>query len=117
MMEAIIQTDRVIEKEKVQHEIAEFKAKVDSLTVVDQQSFNYANEMLKEAKSRIKVITDRLEPAKKKAFQAYQEWNNLIKELTDPLKAIESLIKGQVGSYLIAAEKNRQHATENARKE
>ena len=97
-------------------ETKEFQVKIDDLIISDQQSYDYANDLLKEAKKKIKIITDKLEPKKKKAYAAYKEWVDLINELTSPLKKIEKTIKNKIGTYLYEQEKKRREAIEKARR-
>ena len=101
----------------VQAETVQLQTRIEELQVVDQESFDRANGLLKEAKAKIKTIEDKLDPIKKKAYAAYKDVMDLIKELTDPLKKIQTILKGKIGPYLQEQEQKRQEAIEKARKE
>jgi hypothetical protein len=79
----------------------EVRSYVSSLQiqVKDAESCIVASEVLKEIKRRMKVIDDRLEPSKKKAYGVYQDWNDLIKELKAPYLEKEVYIKKQLSDY------------------
>jgi len=101
----------------VQAETVELQTQIKQLQVVDQESFDRANSLLKETKAKIKIFEDKLDPIKKKAYAAYKDVLDLIKELTDPLIKIQNILKGKIGPYLQEQERKRQEAIEKARKE
>lgn len=78
-----------------------------AIKVIDTESCIMASETLKEIKRRMKVIDDRLEPSKKKAYGVYQDWNDLIKELKAPYLEKESDIKRELAAYDQAQERIR----------
>ena len=106
-----------VEVQTVPKETAEFQTKIEAIVISDQPSYDYANGLLKEAKQRINTILGKLEPKKKKAYEAYKEWNDLINELTDPLKQIETILKKKIGVYLQEQDRIRREAEEKARRE
>jgi len=93
-----------------------FKAQAESVIITDQASYDHCNRLLKDAKSKFKIIIEKLEPKKQKAYGAYKEWINLIDELTGPLKTIEIILKKKIGVWLQEQERIRQKAIDAAKR-
>lgn len=64
--------------------------------ITDMDSYLSFADELKIIKSKMAAIDDRLEPAKKKARAAWQEWVDLIDELKAPLVAREKYNKSEL---------------------
>jgi len=103
-------------KNSIENEVREY---VDALQikVTDSPSCVIASESLKEIKRRMKVIDDRLEPEKKKAYVAYTAWNDLIKELKKPYLEKEVYLKQELSRYDQEQEKIRKQEEDRLREE
>jgi len=104
----LIKTDEV--KTEIMNEVTVWVEQLNGIEVVDQATYESANSVLKESKSRQKAINDRIVPIKAKAYASYKAINDLLNEALTPLKAIEKKVKGMVGDYL--AEVQRKHNEE-----
>jgi hypothetical protein len=85
-------------KQEFESNIREYVASLP-VKITDNESYLLFAGELQEIKRRQKVIDDRLEPEKKKAYVAYQAWNDLIKELKAPLLAREAFDKKEMAAW------------------
>lgn len=95
---------------EVRQEISgQVRAYVDALQikVIDTDTYMAASSALLEIKGRMKIIDERLDPEKKKAYVAYQAWNDLIKEMKAPLLEKETHIKRELSAYDLEQERIR----------
>ena len=110
-------TEQIQEIEQVKSAAIDYRKKCLDVVIVDQASFNEANELLKEAKRHIKMVDEKLGPAKAKAYGAYKEIQELIKELQDPFQRVEKDLKSKVGEYILEQDRIRRVQEEKIRKE
>lgn len=85
-------------KQEFESNIREYVASLP-VKITDNESYLLFAGELQEIKRRQKVIDDRLEPEKKKAYVAYMAWNDLIKELKAPLLAREAFDKKEMAAW------------------
>jgi hypothetical protein len=85
-------------KQEFESNIREYVASLP-MKITDNESYLLFAGELQEIKRRQKVIDDRLEPEKKKAYVAYMAWNDLIKELKAPLLAREAFDKKEMSAW------------------
>lgn len=85
-------------KQEFESNIREYVASLP-MKITDNESYLLFAGELQEIKRRQKVIDDRLEPEKKKAYVAYMAWNDLIKELKAPLLAREAFDKKEMAAW------------------
>lgn len=85
-------------KQEFERNIREYVASLP-VKITDNESYLLFAGELQEIKRRQKVIDDRLEPEKKKAYAAYMAWNDLIKELKAPLLAREAFDKKEMAAW------------------
>lgn len=85
-------------KQEFERNIREYVASLP-VKITDNESYLLFAGELQEIKRRQKVIDDRLEPEKKKAYVAYMAWNDLIKELKAPLLAREAFDKKEMAAW------------------
>lgn len=86
------------------------------LTIKDVASYELAMKVMLEAKVRIKSVEDKLNPFKKKAYDAYKSWPTLIDELTKDYKAVERYLK-KIAEEWSAAERRRIKEEEDRKRE
>lgn len=67
--------------------------------ITDNETYLVFTDELKNIKSRLKVIDDRLDKPREKARAAWQEWVDLIKELKKPLLEKEEFYKKEIAAY------------------
>jgi hypothetical protein len=85
-------------KQEFESNIREYVASLP-VKITDNESYLLFAGELQEIKRRQKVIDDRLEPEKKKAYVAYMAWNDLIKELKAPLLLREAFDKKEMSAW------------------
>ena len=96
---------------------AQLKERIETAVITDQETYDKANELYKEAKEQIKAITARLDPCKKKAKDAYDDWVTLIKDLTGPPEMVITILKKKIGFWLTEQQRIEDEAKAKLRKE
>jgi len=75
--------------------------------ITDNETYLIFTDELKNIKSRLKVIDDRLTDPKEKARGVWQDWVDLIKELKAPLLEKETFYKKEISTYALEQERIR----------
>jgi hypothetical protein len=78
---------RLPEYEEIQREAYTFAERAKLVVITDNESYSLAANTLKSIKDYLKRVDDRLEPGKRAAYVAYQEWLDLIKKCTSRHKS------------------------------
>jgi len=85
------------------------------LKITDNTTYLLFTDELKNIKSRLKVIDDRLDKPREKARSAWQEWVDLIKELKAPLLEKEVFCKREMAAYVSEQERIRREEEDRLR--
>jgi hypothetical protein len=101
------------EYQEMQREALTFADHARLIEIHDDESYEIAGDTLVSIKGYLKRIDERLEPGKKKAYTAYQEWIDLIKEAKKPYLEAELYLKKAIADY--AAEQEKLRKEEEAR--
>jgi len=106
----------VMERQEIEAEVNPVLAAAQSLVVVDDLSFIQAMALGTACAVRIKAVEERLGPAKKKTYEAYQEVMKLMKSFIDPLEAAKKLLSSRAYAWQKAEEERKRKEAEEARK-
>jgi hypothetical protein len=106
----------VVERTEIENEVNPVLAAAQSLVVVDDLSFIQAMTLGTACAVRIKAVEERLGPAKKKTYEAYQEVMKLMKSFIEPLEAAKKLLSGRAYSWQQAEETRKRKEAEEARR-
>ena len=111
-MESLTNLPEVQEIEEVR---SKFLSVALSLKVSDQPTLEIGNQLFLEANNRIKNIDEKLDPKKKLAYRAYQEWLKLIEELKEPYIKGKAYLNIQIVDYKKEQERIRNEEMERQR--
>jgi hypothetical protein len=96
------------EYEEIQREAYTFAERAKLVAITDNESYTLAANTLKSIKDYLRRVDERLEPGKKAAYAAYQEWLDLIRDAKAPYLEAEAHIKLQIAAYQREEEIKRQ---------
>lgn len=99
----------------IEKSVTTFVDSAGRMLITSDEQLTAANEKLLAIKKYIKSVDEQLDPARSKAYAAYQEILGLIKKIKSPLEKLEQAIKGEMGRYM--SERDRQRREEAARLE
>lgn len=88
-----------------------------TLTVADDASFARGGEMLLEIKRRAKIVDERFAEPVSLAHKAHKALTTLRDSVLSPFKQAETTIKGKLGTYQMAVEKQRRDEADRLRRQ
>jgi len=101
-----------LEAEGLKRDVISYSRSLMSIQVTNSIEYEQARQVLLAIKDRQKLIKEKLDPIRVKAYDTYQTALNLIKEAEAPLKEAETYLKRQIGGFLTSEELKRK-AEEN----
>lgn len=87
-----------------------------AIQVIDAVTFGQAMELGKACSARIKLVEEKLGPAKRKTYEAYQEVMRLMKSFIDPLKVAKKTISSRAYLWQKVEEERKRFEAEEARR-
>jgi hypothetical protein len=109
-------SDLAINVAEIGQEVHPVIASAAALAVIDEATYVQAMEIGKACAERIKMVEDRLGPAKHKTYEAYQEVLKLMKSFVDPLTAAKKMIADRAYDWKKFEENRRRRESEEARR-
>jgi len=106
----------VAERAEIEDEVNPVVAAAQSLVVNDATSYTQAMELGKACSARIKLVEDKLGPAKRKTYEAYQEVMRVMNSFTVPLAAAKKLLSSRAYAWQKAEEDRKRKEAEEARR-
>ena len=106
----------VAERAEIENEVSPVVAAAQNLMVTDTTSYTQAMELGKACSARIKLVEEKLGPAKKKTYGAYQEIMRLMKSFIDPLETAKKLLSGRAYAWQKAEEDRKRKEADEARR-
>lgn len=97
-------------------EASSIEVRVQRMTVSNDSEYCYAAELLKEIKATQKKVTEYWDPLRVSAKAAYDRVLSRKKDMIDPLKMAEDILKSKMDEYYAAQEKKRKEQEEAIRK-
>jgi len=104
------------ERTEIEKEINPVIAAAQTLEVTDTVSYTQAMELGKACSARIKLVEEKLGPAKKKTYAAYQEVMRVMKSFIDPLQTAKKLISDRAYTWQKVEEERKRKEAEEARR-
>ena len=98
---------------EVRPSIAPLEAEAEAIQIVDQDSYDEACDIARNAVEARKTIKERLEPGKAAAHTAWKEWVGLENEMLGLVEGAEKIAKGKLAKW--DAEQERLRREEEAR--
>lgn len=89
---------------------------VSDIKIFDQDSYDYANEILKDIIKKRKSVDEILGPRKDLAYKVHKSISDLINEMKAPFIALEERLKPKLGDYIRDQRILKEKADEDARK-
>jgi len=106
----------VTERTEIENEVNPVVAAAQSLVVTDATSYTQAMELGKVCSARIKLVEEKLGPAKEKTYAAYKEVLKLMNSFIVPLEAAKKLLSGLAYKWQKAEEDRKRKEAEEARR-
>ena len=94
-------------EEALGREVSVVEQQASSVVVNDDASYAAAAEITKEVKRMQKKVTDYWEPLRVSTHQAYKNVTDKKKEMLDPLKSAEDILKEKMSAYADLKERQR----------
>lgn len=103
-------------EETLGKEISAFEAQAASFVIASDVDYAEASEIIKRAKAMQKSIEEYWEPLRVSAKKAYDDVLSHKKTMLDPMKRVESILKGKMADYLTEQERQRKAREEELKK-
>lgn len=84
--------------------IKKVKEQVNQIVVVDAETMQYATAFTKEIKDTIKSVEEYWKEPKQNANKAWKDICQKEKEMSEPLKNLEKVLKSKISDYLLIME-------------
>lgn len=97
-------------------DVASIEERAKAIIIRDDDDFNYAGKFVKDIKAAEKQVEDFFEPMRKSTYDAYKAVTDRKKEMLDPLKSAEVIVKKALANYQMEQEKKRREEEARLRK-
>lgn len=106
----------VTEKEReLERQVNRFEMMAESMVIASEEDFASAGNSVKEVKATLKKVEEYWEPMRASTYSAYKAVTDHKKEMVDPLKNAERILKKKMSDYKVAQERIRQKKEEAMR--
>lgn len=106
-----------VEKElELRKQVTKTEEIANNIVIANDNDYEYAAEQVKVVKGAVKTVEEYWEPMRLSAYGAYQSVLEHKKEMIDPLKNAEKIIKTKISGYLKAKEEERRRKEEELRR-
>lgn len=102
-------------EEALGKEISLIESQAESIVIVDKSTLEIAVSLVAEIKKRIEEANEFFEPMRKATYEAYNSVLARKKNMTDPLKKAESILKKSISDYQTRQEEIRLEEERKAR--
>lgn len=103
------------QEKELGREVTALELEASSLTILTDEDFEVAGNAVKKVKSAQKMVEGYWEPMRKSSYAAYKAVTDHKKEMMDPLKNAEKILKGKMSDYQAAKERARRAEEERLR--
>lgn len=114
----IAEPDLVLDtaKEKLGEEVSAIELQAEGVVITTDQDYSMAGEATSNVKRMQKKVEEYWEPMRVSTKKAYDDVLAHKKEMLDPLKKAEQILKGKMSGYLLEQERKRKEQEEAMRK-
>lgn len=95
------------EEKMIGEEVTDFELKAEFMVIKTNDDYTKACEMTKELKRIQKKVEEYWEPMRKSTYDAYSRVNAHKKEMLEPCKNAEKILKGKITNYTMEQERIR----------
>lgn len=103
-------------EEKLGKEVSAIELQAESVVIATDEDYSQAGEATSNVKRMQKKVEGYWEPMRLSTKKAYDEVLTHKKEMLDPLKKAEQILKGKMSNYLLEKERKRKEQEEAMRK-
>ena len=103
-------------EEKLGEEVSAIELQAESVVIATDEDYSMAGEATSNVKRMQKKVEEYWEPMRVSTKKAYDEVLAHKKEMLDPLKKAEQILKGKMSGYLLEQERKRKEQEEAMRK-
>ncbi len=103
-------------EEKLGKEVSAIELQAENVVIVSDEDYSEAGDTTSNVKRMQKKVEEYWEPMRVSTKQAYDDILAHKKEMLDPLKKAEQILKGKMRCYLLEQERKRKEQEETMRK-
>ncbi len=103
-------------EEKLGKQVSTVEMQAEGIAITDAESYEAAADMLRNVKDVGKKVEEYWEPLRQTTYEAYQNVLARKKEMVEPLKSAEKILKGKIGDYQLEQERVRREQEEAMRR-
>lgn len=103
-------------EEKLGKQVSTVEMQAEAIAITDAVSYEAAADMLRNIKDVGKKVEEYWEPLRQSTYEAYQNVLTRKKEMVEPLKSAEKILKGKIGTFQLEQERIRREQEEAMRK-
>lgn len=106
-----------VEEKKLEKEVSLVEKQAGDIVISSDADYQYAGELTKQVKAAQKKVEEYWEPMRASTYAAYKSVTDHKKDMLDPLKNAESILKKKISGYLMEIERKRKAEEEALRKQ
>lgn len=110
----VLDTD---EEKKLGKDVSLIETRAESVVIQNDAQYAYAGELTKQVKQMQKKIDDYWEPMRKSTYAAYKSVTEHKKDMIDPCKKAEQILKRKMSDYSMEQERIRRQQEEEMRRQ
>ncbi len=103
-------------EERLSKEVTSIEAQANEIVIRNDDDYAFAGQVTRNVKAAQKKVEDYWEPMRKSTYEAYKAVTDHKKEMLDPLKNAETILKRKIGVYQMEQERKRREEEERLRK-
>ena len=97
-------------------EVSAIELKAQSIVIETSEDYAVAGNLARDVKAAQKKVDEYWEPMRKSTYEAYKSVTDHKKEMTDPLKNAETILKRKMSAYKVEEERKRREEEERLRR-
>lgn len=106
-----------VEEKKLEKEVSVVEKQASEVEIKTEADYQYAGELTKQVKAAQKKVEEYWEPMRASTYAAYKSVTDHKKDMIDPLKNAEGILKKKISGYLMEVEKKRREEEEALRRQ
>lgn len=103
-------------EERLSKEVSSIEAQAQQIVINNDDDYAFAGQVTRDVKAAQKRVEEYWEPMRKSTYDAYKAVTDHKKEMLDPLKNAEAILKRKIGVYHMEQERKRREEEERLRK-
>lgn len=95
------------EEQTLGKEVSMIEKQASAVVIANEADFAYAGELTKQVKAAQKKVEEYWEPMRASTYAAYKSVTDHKKDMIDPLKSAEKILKKKIGDFSMEQERKR----------